>query len=145
MSWYQGKVAYYVEQENGSLKSITDTYLLDAVSFTDAEARLYEIMQEQKIPDHAVKAIGPRKFSDVFDDESSEKFWQAKMVYMSLNEASGKEKRIVNNVLVRANELKDAYEKLIEYHKTVLIPYEIEALALTPILAVYKYQEKESN
>lgn len=137
MSWYQAKSKYQQEQENGEMKTLTDTYLLDAVSFTDAEARMYEIMNEQNIADHAVGSISRKNLSDVFDDETSEKWWQAKTVYMSLNEMTGKERRIVNNILVRADDIKAAHSALTEGLKTMLIPYEIEAIVLTPIMDVY--------
>lgn len=125
------------------MKTIVETYLLDAVSFTDAEARMYEIMNEQNVPDHAVGSIARKVLSDVFGDETSEKWWQAKIVYMTMNEYTGKEKRIVNNILVGADDLKAAYDAIQKGLSKMLIPYEIEAIALTPIMGVYPKKETQ--
>lgn len=70
-SWYLGKIKYQQEQENGALKSISEAYLVDAVSYTDAEARLYGIVADNT-PDFQISSLTRMKLSDVFHFEEDD-------------------------------------------------------------------------
>lgn len=137
MSWYQGKFSYQREQENGSLKNLSETYLLEALSYTDAEARMYEIAEENAIRDYAIKALTPIKLSDIFHEEEGEYWYMVKMYYISMDEVRGTEKKIVSQMLLNAADIKQAIERIHENLKTLLVPYIIEAVKQTPILEVY--------
>ncbi|TAF48647.1 MAG: DUF4494 domain-containing protein [Runella slithyformis] len=134
--WYLGKIAHYVEQENGSVKAMLDTHLLKALSYTDGEAMMYKIAEEEKLNDWCLKTLAPIKLHDVFI-HYGENFYIVKVVYFSLNERTGKEKRIVNQILVNADDLGQAIENININLKNMLIPYVIEAVKLMSILEIH--------
>lgn len=134
--WNRVKIKYQQEQENGAQKTITEEYLLKAVSFTDAEVRTFEILSKDT-PNFTISSITTPRFTDVFDDGESEKWFEGKVVYMSVDKIRGTEKRIVNNMLVKADTIDKALQSLREGLKTMLIPFEIESMKLTSILEVY--------
>jgi hypothetical protein len=149
-SWYLGKIKYQQEQENGALKSIAEAYLIDAVSYTDAEARLYRVVTDNiasaNRPDFQITSLTRMKLADVFhyEDEGGEKWFKCKVVYVSFDEAKNKEKKIVSMMLVNADSAKEALERTDKSLSTMLIPYEITDVNLTPILEVYPYVAEEA-
>jgi Domain of unknown function (DUF4494) len=144
-SWYLGKIKYQQEQENGALKSIAEAYLIDAVSYTEAEARLYRVVADST-PDFQITSLTRMKLADVFhyEDEGGEKWFKCKVVYVSFDESKNKEKKIVSMMLVNADSAKEALERTDKSLSTMLIPYEITDVNLTPILDVHPYVAEEA-
>lgn len=138
MSWSTVKIKYQEEQQSGSLKTIVETYLIEALSFSDAEARTYELLKDVINENYTIMSIGNVRVSDIFESDIAEKWFQAKIVYTSIDEIKKVEKRIVLNVFVQADNILQVYERIILEFKNMLIPYEIEGIKLTPILEVYK-------
>jgi len=99
-SWYLGKIKYQQEQENGALKTISEAYLVDAVSYTDAEARIYRIVADNT-PDFQVSSLSKMKLSDVFhfEDEGGEKWFKCKTFYVSIDDSKGAAKEKKNHQL----------------------------------------------
>ena len=145
-SWYLGKIKYQQEQENGSLKTIAEAYLMDAVSYTDAEARLYGIVADNT-PDFQISSLTRMRLSDVFRFEDGEKWFKVKTFYISIDDSKGpaKEKKIVSYMLVNADSPKQAIERIEKSLATMLIPYEITDAVLTPILEVHEYEAPEEK
>jgi hypothetical protein len=143
-SWYKSTIKYQKEDEAGSLKSYTESYLIDAVSFTDAEARSYEQIVTGA-SDFGVPAITRMPLADLFLYEEGEKFFKAKVVYFSIEEKSGRERKIINQMLVNADGIDQALQRITESLRTMLIPYETESLVLTNILDVFPYVEKAES
>ena len=145
-SWYLGKIKYQQEQENGALKTISEAYLVDAVSYTDAEARIYRIVADNT-PDFQVSSLTKMKLSDVFhfEDEGGEKWFKCKTFYVSIDDSKGtaKEKKIISYMLVNADSPKQGIDRIEKSLATMLIPYEITDVNLTPILEVYPYSPED--
>lgn len=144
-NWSLVRIKYLREQENGSLKTIKETYLIDCVSFTDAEARAYKVLSEV-LDEFQVEGISRIKLSDVFHfEESGEKWFKVKSFYVSIDDSKGsvKEKKIISYMLVNADSPKEAIERIEKSLATMLIPYEITDVILTPILEVYPYVSEE--
>jgi hypothetical protein len=136
MAWHKIKIAYQQEQENGQMKNIAEVYLVAAVSFTDAETRIYELVADS-IPDFKICTINEVKISDIFDAAQSEKYYMAKVVFENFDAIKDKTKRFVSNMLVAANDIADAWNIIQDKLKAMLIPYDIEKIGLTPIIAIY--------
>lgn len=138
-SWYCGKIRYQKEDEAGSLKTINEVYLIDSVSFTEAEARAYgQIVTGAS--DFSVVSMTRMRLADVFSYEEGEKWFKAKVIYFSVDEKSGKEKKVVNYMLVNADGIDQALERITESMRNFLIPYETTDIVLTPILDVFPYE-----
>jgi hypothetical protein len=138
-SWYLGKIRYQKEDENGRLKTTNEAYLVDALSYTEAEARLYKQIVTGT-SEFSVTAITRMRLADLLTFEGGEKWFKAKVVYYSVDEKSGKEKKVVNYMLVNAEDIAQALERLTESMRTMLIPYETTDINTTPILDVFPYE-----
>lgn len=143
-SWYLAKIRYQKQDEAGSLRTINEAYLFDAVSFTEAEAASYKQIVTGA-SEFSVAAITRMRLSDLFDYEEGEQWFKAKVVYFSVDEKSGKEKKVVNYMLVNATGIQQALDRIIEKMRNFLIPYEITDVLLTGILDVFQYESKEEE
>lgn len=141
-SWYLSKIRYQKEDEAGSLKTINEAYLFDSVSFTEAEAKAYKQIVTGA-SDFAVNTITRMRLADLFSYDEGEQWFKAKVIYYSVDERSGKEKKIVNYMLVNADGIQQALDRVNESMHNFLIPYEVTYVVLTPILDVFPYKEDE--
>ncbi len=93
--WFECSVRYDKMMENGSVKKVTEPYLVDALSFTDAEARVIEKVTPFISGEFAVSAEKKTKISEIFFDQSdyADKYWMVKVNFITLNEKTGKEKK----------------------------------------------------
>jgi hypothetical protein len=62
--FYTAKTVREVEQPNGKIKKVSETYLVEAVSVTDAEAKLYKHLENEPF-DWAVKSVSETKILEV--------------------------------------------------------------------------------
>jgi Domain of unknown function (DUF4494) len=137
-SWYLGKIQYQKETEAGQLKIHHEAYLIDAVSYTEAETRLFEKMEKQS-PDFKLKSLVPMKLSEVFFMESGSEIWyKAKVSYISFNERTQKEKRTPHIMLMNGENPKEVFEGLKERLGN-LNDYQITDINITPIMEVWIY------
>lgn len=143
-SWYKANIRYQKEDEAGSLQTIIECYLIDSVSFTEAEARAYKQIVTGA-SDFSVTAINRMRLADLFSYEDGEKWFKAKVIYFSVDERSGKEKKVVNYMLVNADGIDQALQRITESLRTMLIPYETTDINLTPILDVFPYTAEEEE
>lgn len=142
--WYLLKNKYQKEDEAGSLKTIEEFYLIDAVSFTEAEARGYKLIVTGCM-DFSVSSINRMRLADVFFYEDGEEWFKIKVIYFSVDEKSGKEKKVVNRMLLNATGIEQALERIKESMRNFLIPYEITDISLTQILDVYPYTAEDEE
>lgn len=138
-TWFLGKIRYTKEVEPGKFQTITEAYLLDAVSFTDSEARLYDLLGDNA-PDFRVTSLAPMKVQEVFHVEGPElKWFKVKIVMTTFDEKTKKEKKSSSLFLVNADSVKQAYDRVEDLLGRVE-DYEITDVGLTPILEVVPYE-----
>lgn len=143
MSYYIGKTTYQQEDENGRLKTKHDHYLIDALSFTEAEARMAVMASSQVTP--TITAIRSIRISDIFEsDERGDIWYEAKAVFYSLDERSGKEKKVVNTMFLNAESLPQAVERITKELSTMLVPYTIESIRVSPVMEYLAYYPTET-
>lgn len=144
-TWFQGKVRYEKVAENGMNKKVTEPYLVDALSFTEAEARLIEELTPFISGEFTVSDITRANYSELVssDEESADRWFKCKLFFITLDEKSGCEKRTSTNILVQAADLRDAVKKLDEYMSSSLADYLIGSVAETAIMDVYPYATTE--
>lgn len=143
-TWYSCKVKYNKEQENGMLKQVTEAYLVDALSYTEAEARIYEAMERDLNGEFAVTMITKTNLSEIIkeENETAEEWWKAKVIYTTVDGDSEKEVRINNYFLVAADNISECVNKVNEFLKSMLVPYAIPSVTLTKIIDVFEYGEE---
>jgi hypothetical protein len=141
-NWFKANIRYQKENENGRLQSVTESYLLDSVSFTEAEQRIYEEMGERVRGEFQVKGIKKSNIVDVFQFDDSDVWYQCKVVYY-VAEESGREKKVTNEMLVTAHNVKEAYERIFISLNNMLVSFQVPKVEESPIIEVFDYQRKE--
>ncbi len=137
--WIEVKVRYDKMTESGKTVKVTDPYLVDAVSCTEAEARVVEEISSF-VNDFNVLNVGKTKISEIFWDETGDRFYKVKVNFITIDEKSGVEKRKASFILVQASTFTDALANFNKGMKGTMADYEIEAIAETKIVDVYRYQ-----
>ena len=145
-TWFECKIRYEKVMENGMQKKVTEPYLVDALSFTEAEARIIEEMTPFISGEFTVSDIKRANYSELFpsDEESADRWFKCKLIFITLDEKSGAEKKTSTQVLVQAADLRDAVKKLDEGMKGTMADYQIASVAETAIMDVYPYSAEES-
>ncbi|MBR3717739.1 MAG: DUF4494 domain-containing protein, partial [Bacteroidaceae bacterium] len=130
--------------ENGAIKKVTEPYLVDAMSFTEAEARIIQEMSPFMNGEWSVADIKRANYSELFpcEEEAADKWFKVKMVTTIIDEKKQVEKKVSTWKLVQASDLRDAVKKLDEAMKGSLADYELSQVAETAIMDVFFYQEK---
>lgn len=139
-AWYQGKIRYQIVDEKDKTVKVTEVYLVDAVSYTDAEARIYSAVASNT-PDFHLFGLSRMKIHEVFFvEDGSETWFKVKVNFMSFDEKSQKEKRTPFNMLINAANPLEAYNLISERLGTVE-DYQITDINITNILEVIPYDE----
>ena len=139
VTWFECKVKYKKTHETGEQKMTTDTYLLDAVSFTEAEARITEEMTAYTSEDFRIMNIKVANFSEVHPFENSDRWFKSKVSLVAMDEESGKEKKTNIYLLVQANDVKEAFENTTKAMEETMGDYNIPSITESPILDVFPY------
>ena len=145
-TWFECKIRYERVMENGMNKKVTEPYLVDALSFTEAEARIIEEMTPFISGEFTISDIKRANYSELFpsDEESADRWFKCKLIFITLDDKSGAEKKTTTQVLVQAADLRDAVKKLDEGMKGTMADYQIASVAETAIMDVYPYSAEES-
>lgn len=139
--WFNCKVKYDKTMQDGALKPVNEPYLVEAINFTEAERRIIEEMKPFISGEFDVTNISKARFAEIFEtiDDSADRWFKAKLSFITLDEKSGKEKKSSHNVLIQASDLRDAIKRLDNGMKDSMMDYVISSVTETPILDVYHY------
>lgn len=140
-NWFECKVTYEKTLENGVNKKVTEPYLVDALSFTEAEARIVEELKPYISGDFTIADIKRARLSELFFFEEGDRFFKSKVQYISLDEKSGTEKRTSVQMLIQASDMDQAIAVLKAGMKGTLADYQIASIAESPIIDVFPYEE----
>nr|WP_320037161.1 DUF4494 domain-containing protein [uncultured Bacteroides sp.] len=138
-SWFVCKIRYEKVMENGINKKVTEPYLVDALSFTEAEARIIEEITPFISGAFTVSRVDPAKISELFYDETGDRWFKCKLQFVTLDKKSGAEKKIYTYVLVQAGDLREAIKNLDKGMKGTMADYVIASVSETAIMDVYPY------
>ena len=124
--WFETKVKYDKTMlDTGAIKSVTEPYLVDALSFTEAEARITKEMEPFVSGELTVTAVRKVRFEDVLYHEGGDRWYKVKINMITIDEKTGAEKRSASFSLVQASEFKLALDYFLEAMKSVLFDFEI--------------------
>ena len=141
-NWYETTVKYEKTSEEGKIVKTSAKHLIDALSFTEAEARIIAEMQPFISGEFKVAGIVPKKINEIFYNENGEKWFRAKVNFVTLDEEKGVERKSPTTMLVQACDIKEAREGLVEGMKGSMADYEVESITETKIVDVFKYEAK---
>ena len=141
-NWFTVKVKYTKQLDNGGLKRVSEPYLLGAMTFTDAEARIYEELGSIIRGEFQVTGITRTEFQDVFQYEEEDIWYKCKISYEDVDNDSEKAKKVAQNFLVTASSVKEAFDRINESLSGLMIDYSILSISLSPIVDIFPYNEK---
>ena len=140
-NWFTVKVKYTKQLNNGALKRVTEPYLLAAMSFTDAEARIHEELGAIIRGEFNVVGITRTEVHDIFFYDDADIFYKCKVKYQSMDADTEKARKVTQVFLVTAGSVKQAAERLNESLSTLMVDYEIPAIVVSPIVDIFPYNE----
>ena len=146
-NWFECKIRYEKVMENGLAKKVFENYTVDAMSFSEAEARIVEEMSSYISGEFTVEDIKKAPYKEIFfsDENSADKWYKAKLAFITLDEHTEKEKRSNVTYLVQAGSLSAAMRNVDEVMGGTLIDYVQCALQETSLMDVFEYKKKEDN
>src|SRR5690554_1287335 len=144
-NWFECKLRYDKMLDTGIQKTVTEPYLVDALSFTEAEARIIEEIKPYISGEFTISDIKRVKYSDTFFNETGDRYFRAKLYFLTLDEKSGSEKKTSVNMLVQETLRKEAVEIIENEMKKTMIDYTIAAVTETALMDVFPYSGDKAS
>ncbi|MCP9199967.1 DUF4494 domain-containing protein [Gramella sp. GC03-9] len=144
-TWYECKVKYRKTLDSGEQKPTTETYLLDAVSYTEAEARISEEMKTLTSEEFMITNIKVANLAEVHPFENSDRWFKCKVTLIAFDDESGKEKKSNMYMLIQANDVKEAFDNTNQAMQNTMGEFSIPAITESPILDVFPYFDGEEE
>lgn len=138
-TWFECKIKYEKTAEEGKIIKVGEAYLIDALSFTEAEARIIEEMKPFISGEFQVANIKRARINEMFFNENGDKWYRSKVNFITLDEEKGVEKRTGVTMMVQASDIKEALNGITEGMKGSMADYEIANISETLIIDVFKY------
>lgn len=140
-SWFTVKVKYTRQMDDGTFKRVSEPYLLAAMTFTDAESRIYEELGALIRGEFLVTGIARTAVHDIFHYEDSDVWYQCKIDFESGDggEEGSRAKKVTQIFLVSAHSVKEAYDRLRESLGGMLIVFQIPRIAVSPIVDIFPF------
>ena len=141
-NWFLVKIRYEKTVEDGKIVKVSEQHLIDALTFSEAEARINEEMIPFISGEFITSNISRARINELFES-NGDKWYKSKVYFISLDEEKGIEKRTAVTMLVQADSVKDAWDVLEAGMKGTMADYEVAGINETAILDVYKYKVEE--
>ena len=145
--WYETKIRYEKTMEDGMQKKITEQYVVDALSFTEAENSIIEEMSSYISGEFKITDIKHAAYHEIFfsDNMNDDKWHKTKLQFITIDEKSEKEKKTAVNYLVQASSLPMAVKHIDEVMGSTQIDYVIASVAETMIMDVYEHNSAKKT
>lgn len=158
-NWFEVKVKFNKTGEDGKEQKVSEVYLFDAVSFTEAEARTFKEIQEAseveeivvdnikmtKSKDFVVDAIKKSKIVEVFAYDSGEYWFRIVVEMIIFNEGAKKEQKEKENYLILADDIEQALTRINKSLDSSVVPYVINSVSISNIIDIFKHIESEEK
>jgi hypothetical protein len=125
--------------ENGMQKKVTEPYLVDALSFTEAETRIIEEIRPFVSGEFVVTDIKRARLSEIFFNENGDRFYLVKVFFVTVDEKSGAEKKTTARMLAQASDFKEAVAVFEEGMKGTMADYTIASVTETSLVDIFPF------
>jgi hypothetical protein len=142
-TWFECTAKYIKMDQNGHERKASETYLLDALSFTEAESRIYKELQTMVSGEFIVSKIAKTNISEIIPADNGDRWYKAKVGFIMVDEESGKEKRVAQCVLVFSDSTENASKQIVEAMNGMMADFEIVGINESTILDVFPYLEAD--
>lgn len=142
--WFECKIRYEKVMEDGLPKKINDVYVVDALSFSEAEERIIEEMSSYISGEIEIVDVKIAPYREVFfaDDNLADQWFKAKLSFITIDERTNKEKRTSTMYLVNAGNISSAINNIDKVMSGTMIDYVTTSISATKIFDVFEYNEK---
>lgn len=145
MNWFECKVRYERTVENGMLKKVTESYLVDALSFTEAEARIIKEITPFMSGEFTIANVRRYPLAEMFLDETGDKWYRCKVCFITIDERTGTEKETASFMLSQAADFESALANLIDGMKGTMADYRILEIKETAIVDLFPYEKSDEE
>jgi len=142
-NWFNTIVKYEKTGDEGKIVKISESYLVDALSFTEAEARIIEEMRPFISGEFITTTIRRARINELFANPNGDRWWDCKVFFISLDEEKGIEKRTASKMMVQANDIDEASAELKKGMAGSMASYVVAGITETPILDVFPFTAPE--
>lgn len=145
MNWYTVKAKYTRQLDNGALKRVVEPYLVQAHSFTDAEARIYDELGTLIRGEFSISNISPLNVHDIFAYDDADVWYKCKVQYEREDGDSEKTKKVTQLFIVSAHSAKDAFDRIKESLSTLMVDFTIPSVQVTGIVEIFPFVEENND
>ena len=144
-TWFECKIRYEKTMEDGLPKKVSEVYVVDALSFSEAEERIMEKMLPYNLVDIEIVDVKIAPYREVFfaDDNLADQWFKAKLSFITIDERTDKEKRTSMMYLVNAGNISSAINNIGEVMSGTMIDYVTTSISATKIFDVFEYKKKD--
>ena len=143
-TWFECKVRYEKSGEDGTPRKVTETYVVDALSFSEAESRIMEEMSRWVSGELEIADLKIAQYKEIFfaDSDMADKWYKAKLAFITIDEKTDKEKKTTVYYLVNAGNINSALKNVDEIMSGTMVDYQTCNLSETQIIDVFEYKKK---
>ena len=138
-NWFECKIRYEKESEKGKGKKVTETYLVDALSFSEAEERITKEITPYLSGNFSIMGIKKAAINEIFPNSEGDRWYKCKVNFVSIDEVNATEKKIASNILVLASDINGAWENLQNAMKDTMSDYDVPIISETTIMDIFPY------
>lgn len=141
-TWFETKVRYEKTMDDGREKNVTEVFVVDALSFMEAETKITEEMSAYTSGETFIKAITRAPYKEVLfsDDSKDDKWYRVKLAFITLDERTEKEKKTLVTYLFQAANIDKARAYVKEVMEKTMIDYEVVSISETPVLDIFEHK-----
>ena len=141
--WFECKVRYEKSGEDGTPKKVTETYVVDALSFSEAESRIMEEMSRWVSGELEIADLKIAQYKEIFfaDSDMADKWYKVKLAFITIDEKTDKEKKTTVYYLVNAGNINSALKNVDEIMSGTMVDYQTCNLSETQIIDVFEYKK----
>ena len=145
--WFECRIRYEKTMEDGMQKKVSENYVVDALSFSEAEERITEEMSSYVSGEFEIMDIKIAPYAEVFfaDSDSADTWYTAKLAFITLDEKTQKEKKSTVNYLFNAGSMNGAVKSIDEVMSQSMVDYVVSAVNETTLMDVFEYKKKEKD
>ena len=144
-TWFECKIRYEKTMEDGLPKKVSEVYVVDALSFSEAEERIIEEMSSYISGEIEIVDVKIAPYREIFfaDDNLADQWFKAKLSFITIDERTDKEKRTSMMYLVNAGNISSAINNIGEVMSGTMIDYITTSISATKIFDVFEYKKKD--
>jgi hypothetical protein len=143
-TWFEVTARYIKMDENGHDRKAAETYLLDAINFTEAESRIFKELKSLISGEFIVTKIVKTRVSEIIPSDNGDRWYKAKVAFICVNEESGKEQKVSQLIMVFSNDIPEAYKNVIAAMQGMMADFEIQDIVESNIVDVFPYLTEET-